>query len=358
MLKKRIRLHILFWLFYFSITFFNEIFLTSDFINQITLEQLTKTFTSEILVLILKIGITYFTLYYLLPRWLKNKNKLFETFLILAVVILFVVLYRAFIQFVTWPYIVGYTLQFNIQSQIARFLYSFLEILQLLGIATAIKLLRLRIEAALREKEYIKEKMKNELLRLKAQIHPHFLFNMLNNLYFMAKNNSPKTPEVINKMAELLRFMLYESEKKLITLESELRIIRDYITLQQLRFDNKVRIETSFQADNPQAAVTPLLIFPLIENAFKHGVGYRSDNSFITFETTLKNNQLEVQIRNSVSLHSVKDKSEGIGQANIKKQLEILYMDYTFRHEEKNSEYFVYLHLNLNSYVDFELFDY
>jgi LytS/YehU family sensor histidine kinase len=296
-------------------------------------------------------------LYYLIPQWLKRKNKLAASLFILLVVVLFVILYRAVIQFITWPYFLNYVPELNMQSQVARFFYSFLEILQLLGITAAIRLLRLRAEAARREKEYLREKKSSDLLRLRAQIHPHFLFNMLNTLYFMSSKSSQKTPEVIHKMADLLRFMLYESEKKLVTLESELRIVDEYIVLQQLRFDNKMHIESSTDIDQPQAAIAPLLIFPLVENAFKHGVGSRSDNSFINIRTSLKKNQLNIHIRNSVMAHSVKEKGHGIGQANIKKQLEILYTDFSFSHEEKDKEYSVNLSINLNSYVDFELFD-
>jgi two-component system LytT family sensor kinase len=359
MLRKRVPLHISFWLLYFSITFFNELFLTSGFINEITLAQLRETFLSEFLLLVMKIGITYCTLYYFLPRWLKSTHKISETLLFLLVVFAFIFIYRGVIQFVTWPYIVHYVPEISLQSQIARFFYSFLEIFQLLGISVAIKLLRLRLENAQLEKEYIKEKMSSELVRLKAQIHPHFLFNMLNNVFFMAKNNSSKITDVILKMSELLRFMLYESEKKLVTLESELKIIADYIQLQQLRFDDKIKMDTRIEVDAMQAPVPPLLIFPLIENSFKHGVGVKSDNSFIVFSVFLKNQQLEISTRNLVIHHSVKSpKGEGIGQVNIKKQLEILYKDHTFEYTEKNNEYHVYMRINLNSYVDFELHNY
>jgi len=357
MLRNRLQLHIYFWLLYFSITFFNELFLTSGFINEITFEYFARTFSSEFLLLLIKIGITYFTLYYLLPRWLRSKKKFYEALLIIFFLILFIMAYRIVIQFVTWPYIINYVPELSVQSQVARFFYSFLEIFQLLGVSVAIKLLRLRAKASLLEREFLKEKINSDLVRLKAQIHPHFLFNMLNNVYFLSKNSSPKTTDVIYKMAELLRFMLYESEKKLVILENELRIIKDYIELQQLRFDNKIRIESTINMDQPQAAIAPLVIFPLIENAFKHGVGARCDDSFIILEVFLKNNLLEIKIRNNVIENSVKSSGEGIGQTNIKKQLEILYKDYTFEYGAEKGEYIVYLRINLNSYVDFELFD-
>jgi two-component system LytT family sensor kinase len=357
MLKNRSFLHIGFWILYFSITFFNELFLTSDYIDGLSADQLVRTFASELIILALKIGITYFTLYYLIPRSLKSKNKFFNTLLIVVFLILFTFIYRLVIQFVTWPYFLKYIPELTLQSYLARFFYSFLEIFQLLGVTTAIKLLRLRAQMAEQEKEALHEKMNSDLLRLKAQIHPHFLFNMLNNLYSMSRTNSPMTSEVIYKMSDLLRYMLYESEKKLVPLESEIRILKEYIVIQDVRFHNKLKVDFQVNADDQQVSITPLLIFPLIENAFKHGAGLRSEHPFIEMSITVRQNILEVRTRNSIAEHSVKSNGEGIGQANIKKQLNILYKDHTFEYCKKDEEYFVYLKINLNSYVDFELFD-
>src|SRR5205085_2768718 len=121
----------------------------------------------------------------------------------------------------------------------------------------ASRLLRLRARAAEQEKEFLREKMNSDLLRLKAQIHPHFLFNMLNNLYSMSRTNSPMTSDVIYKMSDLLRYMLYESEKKLVPLESEIRILKDYIVIQDIRFHSKLKVDLQVNADDLHVNIAP-----------------------------------------------------------------------------------------------------
>lgn len=354
--NKRYLLHAGFWLLYFSITFFNELFLTSGSNEVLTIQRTLKTFVSEALLMCLKICLTYAVIYFFIPHWLQSKNKIAASARLLAVILIFVLVYRLIIQFITWPYILSIRPALNFESQLARYFYSLLEILQILGISITIKLLRLKIESSRLEKEFIQEKKQTELIRLRAQIHPHFLFNMLNSVYSLSRNNPEKSGELILKMSDLLRFMLYETEKKLITIESEVKIISDYIALQQIRFNNKVKVEMVIDSDNPQSAITPLIIFPLIENAFKHGVGSRSDHSFIYFKLNNKNNFLSVETRNSILENSVKtDNSHGIGQPNIKKQLEILYKEHSFKSEARHNEYYVTMNINLNSYVDFEL---
>jgi two-component system, LytTR family, sensor kinase len=354
--KKRYVLHAGFWLLYFSILFFNELFLTSGRDDEVTFKMVVQNFLSEFTLMLLKIGITYAVLYYFMPRWLKSSDKLIQSLKFALVLLTYVLLYRLFIQHISWPYIISIQPELSFQSQLARYFYSLLEILQILGISVTIKLLRMKIENSKLEKELMKEKRSTELIRLKAQIHPHFLFNVLNSVYSLSRNNPEKTSDIILKMSDLLRFMLYESDKKLITLQNEIKIIKDYIQLQQIRFDNKVNVETSIESDNPQAAITPLIIFPLIENAFKHGIGARSDNSYIKFRLVQKGNNLSVETKNAILEHSVKnDNNRGIGQQNIKKQLEILYKEHTFNCTEYAGEYQVFMHINLNTYVDVEL---
>lgn len=358
MKHQRLLLHICFWVLYFSITLFNDIFLTSDLASRFETELALRTFLSGLILLSVKIGFTYSVLFYFLPTWLRSAHRKRESLYFIFVLIAFVIMVRMIIQFFTWPCILHYTPHMSTQSQVARFLYSLLDVLQLVGITVSIKLLRLRVANSLLERDYLKEKMSSDLSRLKAQIHPHFLFNMLNNIYSLSKNNSQKTSEIIHKMSLLLRYMLYESEKKLVTLESEVQIIKDYSGIQQFRFGDGIRVDQTIEMDNSQTPITPLVLFPLIENAFKHGIGTRTDDSYIVMDLRLKKEKLELSIRNSIVEHSVKSPSDGIGQLNIKKQLALLYRDYTFEYEQKENEYRVYLYINLNSFIDFELLNY
>lgn len=180
----------------------------------------------------------------------------------------------------------------------------------------------LRREAVLQQ-----EKTAAELQALKSQLHPHFLFNTINNLYALARMKSEKTAPVALQLANLLRFVLYETRKPSIPLEQEARILRDYIALERLRYDEeRLRMETEFSLDDPQQPIAPLLLLPLVENAFKHGVGERREEAWVRVSVVLKNKRLAVQVENSVETGTVAQTNpDGIGLGNVRRQLELLY---------------------------------
>lgn len=351
--KNRIGLHVIFWLIYFGITFFNELYLTSDFAHgTVSLAHVVHILPCELLLFAIKVGLVYYVLYAYLPRWAKAPDKtrlLAEGVLVLTATLL---VYR------------GVKVIFReeppdptVQSIIARFLYSFLEIVQIVAIAATIKLFRVRIAAIQKEKELEREKMKAELGQLKAQINPHFLFNMLNSIFSLSRMQSERTSDVVLRLSSLLRFMLYESGKATVPIEDEIKIIRDYIDMQQLRFEGRVNITQAFEVDNPGTAITPLLLFPFFENAFKHGVGSRADRSFIHVTLRLQEGRLRMNLRNSVVKESLNDgDSHGIGLVNIRKQLRLLYQEYDLHTREADHVFEADLAINLNSYAGLELY--
>ncbi|MEO5572173.1 MAG: histidine kinase [Bacteroidia bacterium] len=350
-------LHILFWTVYVSVNLFTEIYLSQSFINHPGFQLILEVFFGQLFLLIVKMPAVYYVNYSLIPRWLKSPGKGRLFFEAAAALVFFLLCYRAMMHLVIWPFITHSSpgsltaLEFT-----ARLFYSILDLMQVIGIAAAIKLFRLRIEAVKKEKELMREKLQSELRHLKAQINPHFLFNTLNSIYSLSRSHSDATSETVMRLSKILRYMLYETGKKTAPIEEELKIIDDYIELQLLRFGKRVQVKTERSIDNLSAQVTPLLIFPLIENAFKHA---NSDNtSVIDFKITLKNDALAVQVKNPVAVASVQSNGEeGIGLPNFCRQLELLYRDYTFSHEEKDHYFIVDLHINLVSYAGFELFD-
>lgn len=169
------------------------------------------------------------------------------------------------------------------------------------------------------------EKLDAELLALKAQLHPHFLFNTINNLYALARIKSDKTAPVALKLAHLLRYVLNESQKPAVSLEQETRLIEDYIALEKLRFDeDRLSLHVDIALDRPAQNIAPLLLLPLVENAFKHGVSEQRDGAFIRISILLKNNVLDVVVENSRPL-DIAQGTPGIGLKNLRRQLELLY---------------------------------
>ena len=152
--------------------------------------------------------------------------------------------------------------------------------------------------------------------------------------------------------------MLYETKKKTIAIEDELKMIRDYIALQQLRFGKKAEVNITTDIDDQSGQITPLLMLPLVENAFKHGMGNSAETSPIYINIRLKNNQLQITIRNQSISPSIKlEQDEGIGLANIQSQLQLLYREYNFNFGKEEKDFVVKLEINLTSYAGFELFD-
>jgi len=210
------------------------------------------------------------------------------------------------------------------------------------------------------KKRLEKEKMQlqKEVSTLRLQMNPHFLFNTLNSIYSLAKSNSQRTPEMVEQLADMLRYLTYKSTQSLSAISEEIEIVEHYIALQTVRFEDRVEIKKMASIDQPEAKVVPLLLLPLIENAFKHGVGAEGDRSFINIEIILENRLLTVRVNNSIAHDSMKKSNEGgVGLVNIQKQLSLLYRDYKLEYGIKADIFQVELKINLDSYAQAKLFN-
>jgi hypothetical protein len=171
-----------------------------------------------------------------------------------------------------------------------------------------------------------KEKSVAELSALKAQINPHFLFNVLNSIYFLSRKKSDATPEVILKLSDLMRFLLTETTAGYIPLEKEVESIRQYIDLQKLRLTEKTKIifETIGEAGN--LSIAPLLLLPFVENAFKYGVSSHR-HSEIMISLTMMQDRLMFMVKNGKAGTPVSEKSTGTGLKNVVRRLNLTYPD-------------------------------
>ena len=136
------------------------------------------------------------------------------------------------------------------------------------------------------------EKQAAELNYLKSQTNPHFLFNTLNNIYSLARDKSDLAPESILRLSKMLRFMLYETGGEYIAIEQELKIITDYIALEKLRYDESLRINFNHDLEDMKQAIPPLLLIPLVENAFKHGVSETRGQPFVDIHLSVSKRHL------------------------------------------------------------------
>ena len=184
----------------------------------------------------------------------------------------------------------------------------------------------LKKQSQLRQVE--KEKAESELQTLKLQLSPHFLFNNLNNLYSYSQENSPKTPEIILQLSNIMRYMLYESREKFVPLEKELTYLKDFIRLQELQMENRGRVEFTVTGSAGGRRIAPLLLIPFVENSFKHSLSSLSENIMIAIDVEIKDRRLKFTCANTYAetgnrsgLHVPK----GVGLANVKKRLDLLY---------------------------------
>jgi LytS/YehU family sensor histidine kinase len=180
-------------------------------------------------------------------------------------------------------------------------------------------------EVELRMKDVEKQKIEAELKALKAQVNPHFFFNTLNSLYSLSLDKSEKAPELILKLSDLMRFVIYESRDDVVSMEKQLDFMKSYVYLEQLRTDESLRIRFEVKGENLQNKVAPLLFIAFIENAFKH-VSKTNQKPYIDILFNLERpNRVIFEIENSREAIPENPRSGGVGLLNVKKRLELLY---------------------------------
>jgi sensor histidine kinase YesM len=202
-------------------------------------------------------------------------------------------------------------------------------------IAVSIKLLRYwYVEKEMRQK-LEKEKLTAELQLLRSQLHPHFLFNTLNNLYSLTLEKSSQAPQAILKLSSLLRYILYESDEQTVPIAKEIEILRHYIGLEQFRYGERLELSTRFTGDMTDKQVAPLLLLPFVENCFKHGVSEELDACWISIHLHVGEERLDLRLVNSC--HPAGDMAAGehpagkhaatagLGLQNARRRLNLLY---------------------------------
>lgn len=195
--------------------------------------------------------------------------------------------------------------------------------------------------------------METELKYLKTQINPHFLFNSLNSLYALTLQKSDKAPELVLKLSEILRYVLYDGSEKWVSLEKEINYLRSYLDLEKIRNGDRLRLEFNITGNPSTKQVAPMLFLTFLENSFKHGINQKADGGFVKIDMNIGDDELEFSILNSKPSEKEKrlnGKSGGIGLENIRKRLTLLYPDkHDLRIEDDGEQYMVKLKLNLQN---------
>jgi two-component system LytT family sensor kinase len=349
---KRTLLHILFWICYTAICIFIEYLWEKASIPQLNSFKLLQTAINVTLVEVLpEVLFSYYITYYGLNRFLNvDRNLVLIIAEVLLVLTSCILIERVLNSYVIIPYFYHHAVATTPLLDLRRIFIVLLYMMFASGLMIAIKSVRNQLAAKEREKNLVKEKLETELKFLRNQINPHFLFNTLNNIYGLARKKSDKTPEVIMKLSELLSYMLYESGKEVITIAEEIKILDDYIDLEKIRYNERLSVEFEREIDNLAQPVSPLLLLPLVENAFKHGVSETRFDSLVKINMKLKNDALQFCIENTIENGKIKNGNGQIGLNNIKRQLELMYKDHMIDVTTNDSVFKVQININLKSY--------
>jgi LytS/YehU family sensor histidine kinase len=191
----------------------------------------------------------------------------------------------------------------------------------------------LKLEASMREVE---------LTNLKAQLNPHFIFNALNSIRALVDENPIKSKEAINQLSNILRNSLVTEKKELTSFDDELKIVKDYLGLESIRFEERLKIEFDIDPESNQFRVPPLMIQTLVENGIKHGISKLKEGGLIQVTTRVDHDFLKIYIRNSghFYLNGAKKQSGGLGLENTRQRLKLIYGDEaTFRILTENDNF-------------------
>lgn len=294
------------WLFLFVVL----LFVFSDF----PIEQIDLIYTISYLVTL--VVPVVLSIYYLIPRYLKEGKNL-----------VFIILLTANISFF-------YGINFLFHNKLIDFLFpefyfvSYVDHITSLFVFLGVILFTISAKL-LEDWLYLNQKEKTmlqlELTALKNQINPHFLFNALNVLYSLSINKKEETTTAILNLSDILRYVIYEATDKKISIQKEVELIKSYIDFEKKRNISDARIEFKYKIEK-EMNIYPMILLPLIENAFKHGLKSGVENPYIEMDLSTQENQLLFTIENNyLPMTKEDDHFSGVGLKNVKKQLEILY---------------------------------
>ncbi len=300
---------------------------------------------------------TYVLIYILVPKYLFKKKSIFQfsLFFILLIVVS-TLLDRFFVA--TWDFISikcanSYWHIFFHWEAIIR---NVLILLGVFGLATIIKFFKLILKEEERNNKLLVENLETKHAFLKSQVNPHFLFNALNNIYSMSvQNEQDEIASNISNLSGIMKYLTYESNNTYVSLEKEIQLIKDYINIQLLRLDDSDDVTISFNVEpfKGERFIAPVILLPLVENCFKHGI--RPDEKcLISVDLKVIENQLLFQTKNYFfpEKESKEIEEKGIGLVNVKKRLSLLYKDnHSFENFAKDNMYIVKLDLEMENQI-------
>ncbi len=339
-----LRHHVIFWSIYFL---FNTLRWGSYF------NDYSYSLKTNIIGFPIHMILSYLNIFVLMPRILyKRKYFLYVLFLVGSLFLMVLLKFNLTYFLVSknvWPegpeIINTLTLNYSIDMMIGE--------LYVITFVTAIKVTMDWLAEHKRLTDLEKVQLETELLFLRTQISPHFFFNTLNNIYSLAIEKSNKTPKIVLKLSELMRYLLYETKNKRQSLEKEIICIQNYLDLERIRHEELLEVDMKISGDIKQKKIAPIILLSFVENAFKHGVNKNIGKVKINIDFKIEGNFLYFTIDNptpKTTEHKQQvSKSSGIGLKNVKKRLALGYKpeEYDLQIESNNELYIATLKIKL-----------
>ena len=290
---------------------------------------------------------TYISLYILLPRVLKKK-LFFSTAVIYIAMVIALALISRFLKNNVYTFLDSSLL--DIKTPVGAYFNSALIINMIVGADMGIKLFTLWYGMQIKSQELSREKSETELAHLRSQLNPHFLFNTLNNIDSLVLKNPTKGSEALILLSDILRYAVYETQKDRVLLTQEIEYLENYIWLQKIRLSQPDKISLEKSGITQSAEIAPMLLIPIVENAFKHG-DKEADSPGISIRINVEENILEFEVINGIRSKSPKDPEiiGGIGLKNLQRRMELQYPNkHEFHTSSHKNKYTALLKLQLS----------
>ncbi|MET0462162.1 MAG: histidine kinase [Chitinophagaceae bacterium] len=330
--KYRLRRHLTFWISWWLFQGFLYSFVAM-YSAQAFLERLPLSVLESLFFLPVHMFLSYSLMYFVIPRYILKQKYLMSAVWVAILALTAGALSAAISLTIVEPVRQATSGRAYFVPPRAPWLSIHLSLmaglrggLTIAGVAAAIKLMKSLYLKEQRNLQLQKENAESQLQLLKAQVHPHFLFNTLNNIYSYTQNTSPEASRLVTGLSDLLRFILYECNQPLVPLSKELKMIRDYVELEKVRYGNELDLHVDIPENTNNLQIAPLLILPLIENSFKHGTSRILEQPWINLQITIKGDMMRMKLMNGKSAESrISESASGIGVKNVEKRLSLLY---------------------------------
>ena len=316
--------NIAFWSLYFVYEWLGLAALSGDY---------RSYFVNACVALPLALAISYLTVHILLKKYYDKWPRWKFWFFQILISFILLIAKRCVNYYSIYPRFFPHALQIPFFS-FGKLIVELVNVYLIVGVYALFYFVKNWYEQRQQVRDLLQEKTVAELELLKSQVHPHFIFNTLNNIYSTALKTSPETARLIFHLSSFLNYNLYEAKQPFVSLDSELLYIQNYIELQRNRYGNKLDVSVNVYDDINSLTIAPLLLLPLVENSFKHGISNSVGQSWIRIDVLKQSGKFLIKIENSIEneIEEQQVMNGGLGLKNVQRRLELIYADpYEFK---------------------------